>query len=58
MIAYAKHFESTMTVSFKISDNKLLKKYTGVWKEVSNLTDVKFDIKYFDIYLFKNIRNI
>ena len=25
---YAKHFESNKTMSFKISDNKLLKKYT------------------------------
>ena len=27
-ISYAKHFESNKTMFFKISDNKLLKKYT------------------------------
>ena len=28
MIGYVKHFDSTKTISFKVSDNKLLKKYT------------------------------
>ena len=30
-IGYAKHFESNNTMSFKISDNKLLKEYTKTW---------------------------
>ena len=28
MIGYVKHFDSNNTVSFKVIDNKLLKKYT------------------------------
>ena len=32
MIGYAKHFESNKTMLFKISDNKLLKKYIEIWK--------------------------
>ena len=30
-IGYAKHFESNNTMSFTISDNKLLKEYTETW---------------------------
>ena len=33
MIYYAKHFESNKTMNFKISDKKLLKKYTQIWKK-------------------------
>ena len=29
-------------MSFKVNDNELLKKYTKIWKKVSNLMDVKF----------------
>ena len=34
MIGYAKYFDSNKTVSFKVTDNKLLKKYTKIWKRV------------------------
>ena len=37
MIGYVKHFDSNKTMSFKISDNKLLKKYNKIWEKVSNL---------------------
>ena len=30
---------------FKISDNKLLKKYIQIWKNVKNLLNIKFDSK-------------
>ena len=43
MIGYVKHFDSTKTMSFKVSDNKLLKKYTKIWERVSNLMIIKFD---------------
>ena len=36
-------FESNMTMSFKISDKQLLKKYNQIWKEVKNLLKIKFD---------------
>ena len=43
MIGYVKCFESNKTMSFKISNNKLLKKYTKIWKKVRNLLNIKFD---------------
>ena len=36
MIGYVKHFDSNKTMSFKVSDNKLLKKYTKIWEKISN----------------------
>ena len=35
MIGYVKHFDSNKTVSFKVSDNKLLKKYTKRWGKLA-----------------------
>ena len=35
MIGYVKHFDSNKTMSFKVIDNKLLKKYTEIWERVS-----------------------
>ena len=37
MIGYVKHFDSNKTMSFKISDNKQLKKYNNIWEKVGNL---------------------
>ena len=36
MTGYVKFFESNKKVPFKISDNKLLKKYTQIWGKVTN----------------------
>ena len=33
MIGYAKYFNSSKTMSFKVVDKKLLKKYTKIWKK-------------------------
>ena len=30
-------------MSFKVSDNKLLKNYNRIWERVSNLLSIKFD---------------
>ena len=43
MIGYVKHFDSNKTMSFKVSDNKLLKKYKKIWGKVGNLLNIKFD---------------
>ena len=43
MIGYVRHFYSYKTMSFKASDNKLLKKYTKIWESVSNLLNIKSD---------------
>ena len=32
MIGYVKHFDTNKTISFKVIDNKLLKKYIKVWE--------------------------
>ena len=43
MSDYVKCFDSDKTMSFKASDNKLLKKYTKIWEWVSNLMNTKLD---------------
>ena len=43
MIGCVKLFDSNKTMSFKDSDNKMLKKYSKIWKRVSNFLDKKFD---------------
>ena len=43
MIGYVKCFDSNKTISFMVSDNKLLKKYTKIWEKVSNFIDKNFD---------------
>ena len=43
MIGYVKHFDNNKTMSFKVSDNKLLKKYNKIWEKISNLLNIEFD---------------
>ena len=43
MIGYVKHFESNRTMSFKVNDNRLLKKYTKIWGRVDILMNTIFD---------------
>ena len=43
MIGYVKHFDSNKTMSFKVGDNKLLKKYNKIWEKNSNLMNIEFD---------------
>ena len=43
MDGYVKHFDSNKAVSFKVGDNKLLKKYNKMWQKVSNLMNIEFD---------------
>ena len=38
-----KHLDSINTMSFKVSDNKLLKKYNKIWGKISNLLNIEFD---------------
>ena len=33
MIGYVKYFDSNKTMPFKVSDNKLLKKYNKIWEK-------------------------
>ena len=43
MIGYVKHFDSNKTISFKVNDNRLLKKYTKIWEKISILMNIEFD---------------
>ena len=43
MTGYVKHFDSNKTMSFKVTDNKLLKKYIKIWERVSSLMNIEFD---------------
>ena len=43
MIGYVKLFDSNKTMSLKVGDNKLLKKYNKIWEKISNLMNIKFD---------------
>ena len=45
MIGYVKCFDSNKIMSFKVTDNKLLKKYNKIWQRLSNLLSTKFDSK-------------
>ena len=42
MIGYVKQFDSNKTMSFKVSDNKILKKYKMIWVKVGNLLNIEF----------------
>ena len=43
MFEYVNCFDSNKTMSFKVIDKKLLKKYTKIWDKVSSLMNIKFD---------------
>ena len=45
MTAYVRKFEDNLTMSFKISDKQLLKKYNHIWKRVEKLLKIAFDSK-------------
>ena len=62
MIEYVKCFDSNKTMSFKVTDKKLLKKYYKIWEKVNNLMDIKFDSELIygdnDKYIKTKIRYI
>ena len=43
MIGSVRKFEGNTTMSFKISDSKLLKGYSQIWKRVEKLLKIKFN---------------
>ena len=45
MIEYVKCFDGNKTMSFKVIDKKLLKKYKKVWERVSSLMNIELDSK-------------
>ena len=42
MIGYVKLFDSNKKMSFKVNNNRLLKKYTKTWERVSILVNTEF----------------
>ena len=42
MIEYAKYFDTNKTMSFKVIDKKMLKKYTKKWGKISSLMKKEF----------------
>ena len=52
MIVYVKHFDSNKTMSFKVNNNRLLKKYTKISEKVQQNEKLVMDvIMYFFITL-------
>ena len=45
MIGCVRKFEGNTTMSFKISDSKLLIKYNQIWKRIEKLLKIEFDSK-------------
>ena len=43
--SYVRKFEGNTTMSFKINDKQLLKKYNQIWKRVEKLLKIEFDSK-------------
>ena len=43
MIGYAKYFDGNKTMSFKVIDKQLLKKYNKIWEKFEELLNVKFE---------------
>ena len=43
MIGYLKEFDDSMTMSLRVDDNKLFKKYCKIWRIVSGLSGIEFD---------------
>ena len=43
MIDYVKNFDRNKTMSLKVDNNKISKKYNKIWEIISNLLNVEFD---------------
>ena len=46
MIGYVKNFDSNKAMSFKVVDNKLLKRYNKIREKISNLMNIEFDSEH------------
>ena len=43
MIEYLKQFDDSMTMSLRVEDSKLFKKYCKIWKIIKSLLGIEFD---------------
>ena len=51
MTGYVKEFDDNATMSFKIGNKQLLKKYNQIWKKVEKLLKIEFDNKLFMVMM-------
>ena len=51
IIGYAKNFDSNKKMSFKVGDNKLLKKYNKIWEKISSLMNIEFDSELYMVQM-------
>ena len=51
VIGYVKHFDSNKTMSFKVIDNELLKKYNKIWENISSSMNIKFIVNLFMVIM-------
>ena len=54
MTGYVRYFDSSKTMSFKVNNNKLLKKYTEIWGKIRGLIGKNFDSE--PVWVDKNIK--
>ena len=43
MIGYLKEFDDSTTMSLRVNDSKLFKKYCKIWQTIKNLLGIEFD---------------
>ena len=43
MIGYLKEFDDSLTMSLRVDDSKLFKKYCKIWKTIRSLLGIEFD---------------
>ena len=43
IIGYLKEFDDSMTISLRVDDSKLFKKYCKIWKTIRSLLGIEFD---------------
>ena len=56
MIVYAKYFDSNKAMSFKVSDERLLKKYSKIWERVSNLMNTELMVNLFMVTMINTYK--
>ena len=56
MTGYVRKFEGNTTMSFKISDKQLLKRYNQIWKRVEKLLKTEFVYSDSDKYIKSKIK--
>ena len=58
MIGYLKEFDDSMTMSLRVDDSKLFKKYCKIWKTIKGLLGIDFDSEpvYGDLDSYKKQR--